>query len=255
MAGLKIVVVEDEPLTKEGICSIITSRDKNWNVVGIADNGSDGLELIRKVQPDIVITDIRMPHSDGIELITQLRNENHDTIVIILTGYADFKYAQEALKKGVFDYILKPSSSSEIIDVIQRAERIIINKRRSGKTQSVEDSTEESVKSDAHYTLQVRKALEYIRENYYREITLREVSEHVYMNYNYLSQLIKAETGTSFSHYLTEIRLEKAKVLLRDVRYNVNDVAKMVGYNDAKHFSQVFKKIVGVLPTEFKRST
>ena len=71
-------------------------------------NGKQGLEIVREKNPDVILTDIRMPVMDGLQMLQELRNENNDTSAVILSGYEDFEYARSAMKLGVSDYILKP---------------------------------------------------------------------------------------------------------------------------------------------------
>ncbi|BDG35954.1 response regulator [Saccharococcus caldoxylosilyticus] len=97
----------------------------------------------------------------------------------------------------------------------------------------------------------VEKACIYIKDNYNRDLTLQEVAEHVGMNPAYFSLLFKEEMGHSYIKYLTEIRMEQAKELLRE-GYKVTDVSEMVGYHSYKHFSEVFKKYVGMKPGQYK---
>lgn len=104
---------------------------------------------------------------------------------------------------------------------------------------------------------QNRKAIEmvkaYICDHYKEEISLNDVANLVFLNPKYLGELFKKETGINFSDYVINCRLDVAKELLKDVRYRTNEVAEMVGYKDAKHFSKLFKKIVGVNPAEYKK--
>ena len=105
---VKLVVADDE----ERVCRLIVALG-NWEelgikVVGTAANGIQALELIRKEKTDILITDIRMPGLNGLELIEKVREISPDIKIMIISGYANFEYAQNALKQGVSDYLLKP---------------------------------------------------------------------------------------------------------------------------------------------------
>jgi two-component system, response regulator YesN len=94
--------------------------------------------------------------------------------------------------------------------------------------------------------------LAYLRENYAQDISLDDLSKLVYMNPKYICRLLKKETGLNFLEILTEIRINKAKELLKEIRFKTYEIAQMVGINDARYFSQMFKKIVGMTPTEFR---
>lgn len=99
----------------------------------------------------------------------------------------------------------------------------------------------------------IRLAQEYIKENCARQLSLDEVAAQAFVSPGYLSALFKEQTGQNFTDYITEIRIEKAKLLLRSRQNTVNDVAEQVGYGDAKYFSRVFRKVVGVNPADYRK--
>ena len=101
----------------------------------------------------------------------------------------------------------------------------------------------------------VEMVKDYIKQNYEKDISLQDAAAAVYLNPNYLSELFKKQTGINFSEYLTNYRIEKAKNLLKDMNYKTNAVANMVGYQDARNFSKIFKKTVGINPAEYRKIT
>ena len=107
---MKVLIVEDEFRIREGLEKLTERLSSNYEVVGTAENGVQGLQLIREKRPDIVITDIRMPEMDGLEMITQAVEEKLPVKVIVLSAYSEFDYARRAMKLGVTEYLLKPLS-------------------------------------------------------------------------------------------------------------------------------------------------
>lgn len=99
----------------------------------------------------------------------------------------------------------------------------------------------------------LNKAKQFIDENYSKEIGLNEVAKELYLNPNYFSALFKKESGINFHNYLTSVRMNKAKVLLKEKRYNIQEISEMVGYKDTKHFSKLFKKEVGLNPSDYRK--
>jgi two-component system response regulator YesN len=117
----KVVLVDDEHFVRKGIISLIDWEECGFQVCAEADNGEDALEIIDQVKPDLVITDIRMPVLDGLELIRQLVEEKEaHTKFIILSGYNDFSYAQKAVRYGVCDFILKPLEKEELESTLKQ---------------------------------------------------------------------------------------------------------------------------------------
>lgn len=122
---LKIVVVEDEPHILSGISKLIKRLNPQHQIVGEARNGAIGRELILRLQPNLVITDIRMPEMDGLEMFRQLRKEGVQSEFILLTGHSDFHYVREALKLGSVDYLLKPTVVADLKKAIEQAQERI----------------------------------------------------------------------------------------------------------------------------------
>lgn len=117
----KVMIIDDEPIIRKGLKNIINWKSFECEVVGEAEDGLDGGELIRKLLPDIIITDIKMPEIDGLSMLRDIKDTVPASKIIILTGHRDFDYVHEALKIGAFDFLLKPSRIEELTSVISRA--------------------------------------------------------------------------------------------------------------------------------------
>ncbi|AGC69605.1 Two component transcriptional regulator, AraC family [Thermoclostridium stercorarium subsp. stercorarium DSM 8532] len=117
----KVMIIDDEPIIRKGIKNILNWEKFDCEVCAEASDGEEGKILIEKYRPDILITDIRMPGTDGLKMISEVKALIPDCKIIVLTGYRDFDYVQEALKLGVFDFVLKPSKIEELTTIIHRA--------------------------------------------------------------------------------------------------------------------------------------
>lgn len=117
---LRVVIADDEVKVCQLICALIDWKSVDMEIVGVANNGIEALESIKKLQPDLMITDIRMPGYDGLELINRGKQIKKDIDFIIISGYNHFEYAQSAIKYGVSDYLLKPIKKNELLDTLNR---------------------------------------------------------------------------------------------------------------------------------------
>lgn len=117
----KLFVADDEPKIRKGIEKILDWSEFNIEIVGEAEDGEIALELIKKKKPDIILLDINMPFLNGLALLQKLRDIDNKSIIIIISGYDDFSYAQKALKFNVFDYILKPVNKRDLEEIIVKA--------------------------------------------------------------------------------------------------------------------------------------
>lgn len=117
----KVLIIDDEPIIRKGLRNIINWKNFECEVCGEASDGLKGIELINELHPEIIITDVRMPAMDGLTMIKEVKEALPGTKIIILTGYRDFDYAQDALKLGAFDYLLKPTKIDQLNSVIGKA--------------------------------------------------------------------------------------------------------------------------------------
>ena len=110
----RVILVDDERLIIRGLSSVVPWAELGCEVAGVAYDGKSGLELIRSLKPDIVMTDIRMPNMDGLTMLAAIRSEYPQIQTAVLTAYRDFDYARQALTLGVCRYLLKPSNLDEL---------------------------------------------------------------------------------------------------------------------------------------------
>ena len=239
----KVVIVDDEPVIVEGLRKIVDWDKYNCYVAGCASSGKEGMELIEKVSPDILFTDIRMPGMDGLTMLAALRSEHENMQVVILTGYRDFEYARQALTLGVFRYLVKPSKMNELNEAMEGLVE---------KLGSMDSSKEEEIEetSSANNFI-VNQAISYMEQHYREKLQLTDVAEKVYVSHWHLSKLLNS-TGKSFSDILSEIRIENAKLLLEDSSLHIADISERVGFADTAHFSRVFKKCTGMSANEYR---
>ena len=113
--NLKVLIVDDEYFVRMGLRQTIDWEGLGFLLVGEAENGVQALSLIRERQPDIVITDIKMPKMDGIELIAAIGEQGYPCEIILLSGYEEFSYAKKAIEHGVSAYLLKPTKNEDLI--------------------------------------------------------------------------------------------------------------------------------------------
>jgi two-component system, response regulator YesN len=236
---LKIVVVEDEIRSREGIVHLLKRLNPSYYVVGEAGNGRSGLELIKKQQPDLVITDIKMPLMDGLSMLRAVRECGMCTKAIILSAFADFAYAKQAISFGVFEYLLKPVSVGELIESLQKIEAITGNTKTAARDSSISPL--------------IRRVCDFLEAPGGILFSLAEISQRLKVTPEYLGAQFYREMGCHFNLYSKNKRIAYAKLLLKNTDEKVNGISVLCGYQDAKYFSQLFKKEVGVLPVEYRR--
>ncbi|MDO4460584.1 MAG: response regulator, partial [Clostridia bacterium] len=120
MELIKVFLTEDESIVREGLRDSINWERYGFEFVGDAPDGEMALPMIRKLKPDVLITDIKMPFMDGLSLASIVSRELPETKIIILSGYSDFEYARKAIELGVYQYLLKPITKAAMIKVLEQ---------------------------------------------------------------------------------------------------------------------------------------
>lgn len=245
------MIVDDEKYVRMGI-----KNDTDWALIGCevvaeASNGEMALELAGQFRPDLVISDIKMPKMDGIELAGRLLEKYPDTKVIFLTAYNEFEYARQAVRLGVSDYLLKPFHDGELEGAIQRL--LHLHPNASAAQAELENEMIPLKRKEEIENRYVQAAIEYIEKNYSdKDFSIGKLSESISVSEGHISRLFKAETEISINNYLTRYRIRKSMDFLKDVQSKVYEVAEKVGYQDIAYFSNTFKKLVGTAPSEYQ---
>lgn len=245
---LKVVIVEDETLVRQGLVLAVDWAAIGCVVVGEAADGLHGRQLILESGPDFVLTDVRMPHLDGIAMIRELRQAGCEAEFIILTAFSDFEYAHSALKLGVADYLLKPFQDSDLVAAVEKVRLRLQSRENMADTSGLfRFDLEKGAKSKY-----IEESIGYLRKHYAEDLTVAQTAEAIGLSEGYLSRLFKKETGYTFNSYLAAYRVHAAMELLHDPHALVYEVAGRVGYADATYFSTQFKKAVGISPSEYQ---
>jgi two-component system response regulator YesN len=275
----KVIIIDDNRVIRDAIVRLIDWEVLGCTVVSDASNGIEGEKKVMELKPDIIITDIKMPGFNGLEMARRIAPLLPGTKFIVITGYQNFDYAQSAIKIGVCDFILKPIKMTELfkslknvvvelerenstalkiqemskenLDLYTQLNETLLSARREPGSSSPKERDPSANKG---HSLLIRSVIEYIHGNYGSELSLNTLAKKFWVNPSYLSALIKKETGENFIDLLTKIRLEEAKKLLKDPRLKINEVSQMVGYSDYTYFYQVFKKHESISPKEYKEA-
>ena len=242
---LKVLVVEDEEMIRRGIVLTVDWAALDCVVVGEAANGLEALEAVERLRPSLIITDLKMPQMDGLEMLRRLREQGNNVYVIILTAYDSFTYAQSALRLGAVDFLVKPFHDGDLEQAVTALRR----RMESGGEAAL--ALPELRKGDkSKYVLE---AMDFIGRHYSDpNISIGLIAQHLGISEGHLSHLFKKETDYTLLNYLTRYRIHKAMELLKDCRVKVYEVAEQVGYRDITYFSATFKKLVGVSPSEYQ---
>ncbi|MFB6366899.1 response regulator [Paenibacillus elgii] len=349
---LKVLIVDDKPAVCSGLRRMIPWTQLGAELIGECSNGQEALDLALEHRPGLVITDVRMPVMDGLELCKRLQEQLPDTALIILSAFHDFSYAQTAIRYGVTDYVLKPIDRPKIEQLIHKIAQVAQTRQirelyyallydaklkerwaagiKSGDMSAIETQFESlfidypmvaydvikdicskllvnwfeacreaglswehaglitpeqvwtqlgSAKSKEDIRGCLRQWLEGVtewvsgRKNKRTEVVvelLRDIVRHKYqdpdltiysiaselkLSPNYVSVVFRQGTGETISAYLTRLRMEHSRHLLKDPAASIQEIARNVGYTDPHYFAKVFKKTEGLTPSQYRNLT
>ena len=249
---LRILIVEDEEIIRRGLLSTIDWAGMDCCIVGDVADGRAGLELLHSVQVDVVLTDIRMPRMDGIEMAERAREEGILPQLVFLTSYAEFDYAKKAIALQAADYLLKPVDEAELAALMRRLAAEAAPQEKSIPTVAGVDwrSYLESTMLNPY----VRHAMERIRTDYRTKLSIEGIAEESGVSASYLSRKFKEAAGQTFLEFLTRVRLQSAIAQLSSGKYRVYEVAEENGFGDYKNFCTVFKKYMKSSPRAFMKN-
>jgi len=253
----RLIIVDDEAQTAQMIRDLIDWQSVGINVVAVCNDGTSGIQAIMLHKPDIVITDVCMPLMSGIDLIRKVRDTGSKAKFVIVSAFAEFEYARDAMQYGVKHYLIKPCSEGQILSAVNE---VIVDMMQESARRSIVARNKMTGNENERnfFSSQIESILRICDECISEPgLSLKWISENkVFANTDYLSRKFLQETGHKFKEYLVSLRISKAKeLMINKNNSSITDIAEQVGFGDnPQYFSSVFKKNTGMSPYEYKRN-
>lgn len=250
----KLLIADDEFEIRNGLFKYFPWNEVGFEVVGQAENGMQVIEYVKDNPVDIILCDIKMPIMNGLELAEYFRKKYPEILICFLTAYADFNFAQKAVSLNAVQYLLKSSSSADLMEIFRAIKASMDESRRSQSERKEQKSfanTHSHGDDPESEDFIIKEIRQYVYTQY-ATANLAEVARTVYMTPNYVSKLFKKKTKQNFSDFLLSVKMEKAAELLLDFRYKIYEVSFMVGYKHVKNFTRAFKDFYEVTPREYR---
>lgn len=272
----KVLLADDEHLDLEGMRTFIPWSELGMEVVGAVSNGFSACELMERQAVDILVTDVNMPHMSGLELARRAMDRRPDVRVVFVSGHQDFHYVKQALSLKACSYVLKPMDDDELVASLRQItleleyeahrkrteEQYLkmmqaLEAQESGKPEDARGRQGEPETSQLRHapgsSRLIREIVATMQARLHDNLTLKNIAQQFAFSPNYLGHLFKEETGQGFSEMLTELRMKRARELLKDPKVKIYEVAGQVGYRYMPYFSRQFKETFGMTPMEFRK--
>lgn len=361
----RVLLVDDMEISRRQVRRLnLWNGETNFCIAAEAQNGQEALDLLRQEKFDLLITDIKMPKIDGIELMKETAENGLCPCVVLLSDYEDFEYARMGIQYGAFDYLSKPPEYNSMLGLLKRVEQYLDRKEQEERlVRSLSEKLEEKIgdtfpsaeleqlieamktkqqditadidrlcktvtalygedpvktgaafrramtellsQLKAHYSWLVNfidgnryrnidflapdgdreageifadavaelygsiRSFEYgdsedqlenricrhVLENVDSEISIEGISKVLYMNRKYISEVFRQKTGELLIDYITRVKMARAAWLLCQSSRKTYEIALQLGYRDTEYFSRLFKKHMGVTPSEYRNSS
>jgi len=270
----RVLLADDEQIERMALARRLMRRFGDSLQISEATNGKEAVELYQKEHSQIIIMDISMPELNGVEAAEQIRSMDEDCVIVFLTAYDEFSYAKRAIVIRALDYLLKPCDEEELTAVMEEAMRLtdkaVHNKENpTGNRAEMTEAEKEAEKRREQWpwnpdaeapkdpeTERMNQVAEkirtYIRENYMNEISMQDAARQFNYSDAYFCKLFKQCFDQNFTSYLTNFRINEAKRLLKDKNISIKDAGMKVGYYDSNYFAKVFKRVTGMIPSEYR---
>jgi YesN/AraC family two-component response regulator len=245
-----VLIVDDEPVILQGMREKIDWAAYGFTTIATENTFPAALDTAILLRPSLCLLDVCLGREKGYELIEKLNALGIKSNYIMMSGYSDFAFAQQAMRLGAIDYLLKPVEASALENAVAR----VVTEFLGGEAPKQEKNGTEPIlrRPYADFSPLVQKILMIVQAEYPTALNLKSIAEKFRMNSAYLGQQFLSETAFKFSEYLMVYRLTRAKALLLETDDKIASVAAAVGYDDMSYFYRNFKLYFGQSPSDFR---
>lgn len=248
----KILIVDDDEALRFVYRKMTVWAEQGFEIAKESSNGRDALEILKQDTFDVVITDIRMPIVDGIEMLRKMREKGIMTYTILLSSYNEFEYARQAMILGASDFVVKPVKKEELAEALNRARRYLDSSGE--KEQMLEQIKNIFLEKGIDYQNNsfFREICEYVLEHMKENVTMEMVAEHMGYNKDYFGKTCQQKTGYTFKKLMNGMKMEYAKMLLKKTSDKTYEISEKLGYAAPDYFTKVFKEETGMTPSMYR---
>jgi len=242
-----VYIVDDEELIVNEIVELVPWMDNNFTVVGYSTDPLFALQDIKRLKPDVVFSDLKMPGLNGHELMAEIIEAGINSEFVMLSAYGTFDDARTFFKQEGFDYLLKPMQINEVSMVLVNLHKRLVVKKA--------DRDLGGVSTGINTDDNISQIVNWVGENFTQKITLEDLSKKFGLSPNYICTRFSQAVNNSLTGYITRLRMEQASLYIKEGNLSMKEIAEKVGFNDYYYFNKVFKNYYDMTPTEFLKES
>jgi len=242
---IKYIIIDDEPYVISLFPKILDWESLDFELAGTFSRGTEALKWLETNECDVIFTDISMPDISGIDIAKTCSQKFPGIQIVFFSAHRNFDYALDAIKYAVFDYVLKPISKSILQQTVLKLKSKIAEEHQKLTIQKVD-----YINTDDYDAIAVAK--QFVANHYHEDISISDVAKHVGFSPGYFSNYFKQKTNENFVSYLRNIRLEKAKELLKDKKIKISLIPQQIGFKSYSYFTKTFQDAFGITPTDYR---
>lgn len=267
---LNMLIVDDSDIEREGIRFLLDKHGLPLQLFEACD-GNEALAILKRQHIDILFTDIKMPHMDGIQLASNARTLYPDLYIIFCSAYGEFEYARVAVSLHASSYLLRPvreetfvSAISSVIRQCEHEKQVMDNiveifEEQNNKYGEPREALAELLdmshvrRKDVNRENSLSdKVREIVQKRYAQDISVDDIASEMHLSAGHLCRSFKKETGISLMQFVMLYRLERAKELLLKTDKKVADIAIATGFQSASYFGMIFRRELDMTPNAFR---
>ncbi|MFD2117415.1 response regulator [Paenibacillus yanchengensis] len=250
----KLLIVDDEPQILEGMKRIIDWESYGFHEIKTSKTYENAISNAVQFIPHLAIFDVCIGKDRGYDAIAQLNELHLPTKYIMMSGYAEFQYAQEAIRCGAKDYLLKPVERTKLQKVVEKI--IIKDLHGTLARMELEDSNSDPILGVSYDSLSklTNRVILMVKVEFSQNLTLKVLAERFRMNGTYLGQIFLKDTKMKFSEYLMSYRMLQARDLIQTTNDKISSIAIAVGYSNLNYFYTHFQAYFKKSPSDLRQN-
>ncbi|WP_062232276.1 response regulator transcription factor [Fictibacillus sp. FJAT-27399] len=242
----ELLIVDNDKQSRKEVCSLIEESKYSFLSIYESSTANRGMLLLKQSKPSALMIDLSLPDMDGIAFGKTALQLYPDLPIIVITQLKMFELVQSSINSGFLGYLLKPLSKHELIETLDRVLIPVLGKSVNRVMKTGEDHFTADLKNP------IGSAIQYMQIYYGEPLTLKSLADKVYLSPSYFSKMFKEDTGMTFVEYLSFVRVQKAKGLLRMSSLPIEVIANNSGFANSGYFATTFKKLLGITPSEYR---